>query len=141
MNPLSDIQSGYLNRLLGKVLNFVPKPAPVGGADEIRQWCHDICAVETLREVAERWAKCVKDLGEYLLNVGLAETLRQRMPATPRELLVVDLKTCEEFAGAILCLAVDEAEGDDIFRRVRVAVQLGKKVPDTERERAARQVA
>ncbi|HEY7315398.1 MAG TPA: hypothetical protein VH643_39075 [Gemmataceae bacterium] len=141
MKHLSDIQTSFLKRLMGKVLDFVPVPAPVGGAGEIRQWCHDICAVETLREVAERWARCVKELGEYLLTVGLADTLRQRVPATPRGLLVVDLKTCEEFAGAILCVAVDEAEGNDIFRRGRVAVQSGKEFPETERERAARQVA
>src|SRR5690242_10585258 len=113
------MQTGYLKRLMGKVLDFVPEPAPVGSESEIRQWCHDICAVETRREVAERWAKCIKELGEYLLTVGLAETLRQRIPATPRGSLIADLKTVKEIAGAILCLAVDEAEGDDFFRLVR----------------------
>jgi hypothetical protein len=51
---------------------------------------------------------------------------------------VVDLNTCEEFAEGILCLAVDKAEGDDIFRRARLAAELGQDFPHQEREHAAK---
>src|SRR5436309_2855218 len=124
MRSLSDLQIGHIQRRLQQVLDFVQGPSPTGSPDGVPQWCRQVCGVDTLREVVERWAKCVKDLGDTLFTVGLAEKVRKDRPATPGNLLLIDLNTCEEYAHAILCLAVDLAEGDEIFRRARQGIEV-----------------
>jgi hypothetical protein len=137
MADLSEIQIGYIRRSLNQVLNLVPGPAPSGAVEVVRPWCQQVCGVDTLAEVGKRWAQGVRDLGGTLLAVGLAETVRQNRPPTPHQLVMVDLDTVTELAQAVLCLAVDEAEAEDIFRGARLAAQAGRPFPEPERERAA----
>jgi hypothetical protein len=129
---LSDIQTGYVRRHLVEFLALVPGPGPSNDAEAFRQWCKRVCGVETLDEVSKRWTKLFKDLGRSLFGVGLADRVRKDRPSTPRNLLLQDLTTAPDMAHAILCLAVDEVEGNKTLQRAR-----REPVPDPEKERAA----
>jgi hypothetical protein len=72
-----------------------------------------------------------------LYEVGLADKMREGRPASPSGLLLNDLHTTAGLAHAILCLAVDRAQADDVSRRARRAAEAGKPFPRSERERAA----
>jgi hypothetical protein len=49
-------------------------------------------------------------------------------------LLLVDLNTAPELAHAVVCLAVDQAEGEEIYRRAELP---GQETPEPEQKRAA----
>src|SRR5438034_994881 len=97
---LSDFQIGYIRRLLDRFLSFVPGPAPYA-RESIPAWCHQVCGVDTLGEVARCWGGCVRRLGHALLTYGLAEKVRQGRPSTASNLLLKDLRTIDQFAHAI----------------------------------------
>jgi hypothetical protein len=137
--PASDLQIGYIRRLLNRIIDYVPGPAPIGDPEAVRRWCQDVCNVDTPREVGECWAKCVKEVGGTLFEMGLAERVREDRPVTPSNQLLVDLRTTAELAHAILCLAVDEAEGAAILGRTRRPAGLGQPLSERDREHAARQ--
>jgi hypothetical protein len=136
MLNLSDVQIGYLRRKLSEALSFIPGPCPSGDADAIRQWCHKVCGVNTLHDVGGRWATSIKELGRILFDYGLADRVRQDRPVTPEGLPVWGLKTPAEKARAILCLAVDAGEGNEVFEKVRRASRFETPVSEPERERA-----
>lgn len=141
-NPLpslSEIQIGYIRRSLDAAINFVSGPAPTDDPDAVRAWCQNVCAVDTLDEVGKRWGERVLKLGRAIFGMGMGDELRKGRPATPRNLLLVDLNTITEYTHAILCLAVDEAEGEDTFRRAQQAADLGQSFPKDKWDRAAEQ--
>jgi hypothetical protein len=138
---LSDLQIGHIRRLLGESLTFVVTPAPSAEPPVLRQWCQSFNGAESIREVAGRWAKRLKALAEYLFAIGLAKSFRDGRPANYHNLVFTDLNSCEEMAHAIICLAIDAAEGNEVFQRARQREQLETPVPCNEKKTAVKSVA
>jgi hypothetical protein len=136
---LSEIQIGYVRSLLDQFLSFVAWPCP-HGKDKTTPWCRQVCGVDTLIEVARRWGDCLLMLGSPLFTYGLSNEVRKGRPLTPSNLLLKDLKTVPEYVHSIICIAVDHAEGEEIFRRDELNELRGEPPDRQKRERAARLV-
>jgi hypothetical protein len=134
---LSDIQIGYVRRLLDQFVSFVPGPAPAGGAKVIEEWCERIGGAKTMHELGQLWATRLSHLGATLLTMELASKARHGRPDAPGDLLLVKLHSNAEFAQAIVCLAIDEAEGEYILQSAQQAAEQGQSFSEKEKQRAA----
>jgi hypothetical protein len=125
-HPLSDPQLGGIRRHLNHVLSFSPIP---------------IQQPDATHKVAHEWAKAILGLGGVLHHFGLADEVRRDRPAPADTWLPwSNLKTAE-LAHFVLCLAVDHAEGEETWRRARLADKVEHPrhpVPPAERERASK---
>jgi hypothetical protein len=122
---LSDAQVGNIRNHLTPALEFAPIPARQAG--------------DTHR-VADEWAEAIVGLGGALHHYGLADAVRRDRPAPADTWLPWSTLKTEALAAFVLCLAVDHAEGAEIFRRARIADKVkdpSRPVPPAERERAA----
>jgi hypothetical protein len=123
-HPLSDAQLGGIRRHLKHVLSFSPIP---------------IQQPDATHRVADEWAKAILGLGGVLHWFGLADEVRRDRPAPADTWLPWSKLKTAELAHFVLCLAVDHAEGKEIWRWARLADKVENPrhpVPPAERERA-----